>query len=61
MFGLQLTDFDDANEMTMGRQRVLGQSLDRYLKDMDAKGETVYEDEVDKDGKPVKMTVGPLI
>ena len=61
MFGLQTTDFDDANEMTMTRQRGLAQSLDRYLKEKDAKGETVYEDEVDKDGKPVKMTVGPLI
>ncbi len=61
MFGLQLTDFDNSNEMTMNKQKVLGQSLDRYLKDMDEKGETIYEDEVDKDGKPVKMTVGPLI
>lgn len=61
MFGLKLTDFDDSNEMTMNRQQVLGQSLDRYLKEMDAKGETIYEDEVDKDGNPVKMTVGPLI
>ncbi len=61
MFGLQPTDFDDTNEMTATRERALAQSLDRYLKEMDAKGETVYEDEVDEDGKPVKMTVGPLI
>ena len=31
--------------------------LSRFL----AKGQTVYEDEKDKDGNPVKMAVGPLI
>ena len=34
---------------------------DKYLKEMEAKGQTVYEDEKDKDGNPVKMAVGPLI
>ena len=61
MFGLSITDFDNTNDMNMNRQKVLAQSLDRYLKEMDAKGETIYEDEVDSEGNPVKMTVGPLI
>ena len=61
MFGLSITDFDNTNDMNANRQKVLAQSLDRYLKEMDAKGETIYEDEVDSEGNPVKMTVGPLI
>ena len=61
MFGLQMADFDNVTEMDMERQRVYAQGLDKYLKEMDAKGETVYEDRVDKDGNPVKMAVGPLV
>lgn len=61
MYGLQITDFDNTVEMELNRQRVLAQGLDRYLKDMEAKGQTVYEDEVDQYGNPVKMTVGALI
>ena len=61
MFGLQMADFDNVTEMDMERQRVYSQGLDKYLKEMDAKGETVYEDRVDKDGNPVKMAVGPLV
>ncbi len=61
MFGLQMSDFDNVIEMDMERQRTYAQGLDKYLKEMEAKGETVYEDEKDKDGNPVKMAVGSLI
>ena len=47
--------------LEMERQRTYAQGLDRYLQEMEAKGETVYEDYLDKDGNPVKMAVGPLI
>ena len=36
------------------------QTMER-IQEMEAKGETVYEDYLDKDGNPVKMAVGPLI
>lgn len=61
MYGLQITDFDNTVDMDMNRQWVLAQGLDRYLKEMESKGQTVYEDEVDEQGNRVKMTVGPLI
>ena len=61
MFGLKMADFDNVIEMDMERQRTYAQGLDKYLKEMEAKGQTVYEDEKDKDGNPVKMAVGPLI
>ena len=61
MFGLQMADFDNVRDMDMERQRTYAQGLDRYLQEMEAKGETVYEDYLDKDGNPVKMAVGPLI
>ena len=61
MFGLKMADFDNVRDMDMERQRVYAQGLDKYLKEMDAKGETIYEDQLDKDGNPVKMAVGPLI
>ena len=61
MFDLQMADFDDVIKMDMERQRTYAQGLDKYLKEMEAKGETVYEDEKDKDGNPVKMAVGPLV
>ena len=61
MFGLQMSDFDNVITMDMERQRTYAQGLDKYLKEMEAKGQTVYEDEKDKDGNPVKMAVGPLI
>lgn len=58
MFGLQMADFDNVRDMDMERQRTYAQGLDRYLQEMEAKGETVYEDYLDKDGNPVKMAVG---
>ena len=61
MFGLKMADFDNVIEMDMERQRMYAQGLDKYLKAMEAKGQTGYEDEKDKDGNPVKMAVGPLI
>ena len=61
MFGLQMADFDNVRDMDMERQRTYAQGLDRYLQEMEAKGETVYEDYLDKDGNPVKIAVGPLI
>ena len=61
MFGLKMADFDNVIEMDMERQRTYAQGLDKYLKEMEAKGQTVYEDEKDKDGNPVKMAVGPLV
>lgn len=61
MFGLEMVDFDNVVTMDMERQRTYAQGLDKYLKEMEAKGETVYEDETDKDGNPIKMVTGPLI
>lgn len=53
-----LTLHDFVEPMTTVRAKAIGQNLDRYLKEMEAKGETVYEDYKDSEGKPVKMTSG---
>lgn len=57
LFDLTLNDFQK-DSMIFVERRVLGQKLDKYLKEMEAKGQTVYEDELDADGNRVKMTAG---
>ena len=43
------------------RLRIMGQNLDRYLKEKEADGETIYEEERDENGDLVKMTAGSQI
>lgn len=56
LFNLTLKDFEKA--MSIVKCRTLAVKLDQHLKEQEAKGETVYEDYLDGEGKPVKMTVG---
>lgn len=56
--------WDDFNVLTLdqdSRLRVMGQNLDRYLREKEADGETIYEDERDENGDLVKMTAGSQI
>ena len=56
LFNLTLKDFEKA--MSIVKCRTLAVKLDQYLKEQEAKGDPVYEDYLDGEGKPVKMTVG---
>ena len=56
--------WDDFNALTLdqdSRLRIMGQNLDRYLKEKEADGETIYEEERDENGDLVKMTAGSQI
>lgn len=54
--------WSDFNELKPGvdktRALIMGQNLDRYLKEKEKDQETVYEDERDENGDLVKMTAG---
>lgn len=55
-FNMTLLDF--LEPMTTTKCKTLGIKFDQYLKEMEAKGQTVYEDYRDSNGNPVKMTAG---
>ncbi|WP_455498867.1 DUF4843 domain-containing protein [Coprobacter sp.] len=56
LFNLTLLDFIEP--MTTVKIRTLGVKFDQYLKEMEAKEQTVYEDYRDSNGNLVKMTAG---
>lgn len=55
-FNMTLLDF--LEPMTTVKAKTLGIKFDQYLKEMEAKNQTVYEDYNDSNGNPVKMTAG---
>lgn len=56
LFNLTLLDF--LEPMSTVKIQTLGLKFDQYLKEMEAKGETVYEDYRDENNNLVKMTAG---
>ena len=64
MCGLFHMTWDDFNQLNGGdvtRAQIMGQNLDKYLKEKEKDGETIYEDERDENGDLVKMTAGANI
>lgn len=55
-FNLTLLDF--LEPMSTVKIKTLGIKFDQYLKEMEAKGQTIYEDYRDSEGNLVKMTAG---
>ncbi len=61
MCGLFQMTWDDFNKLNAGEQsrvQIMGQNLDKYLKEKEKDNETIYEDERDENGDLVKMTAG---
>lgn len=51
-------DKEDSILIVRVKIRTLGIKFDQYLKEMEAKGQTIYEDYRDSEGNLVKMTAG---
>lgn len=62
LFHMTLADFNGMN-VTKDNTRalIMGQNFDRYLKEKEKDGDTVFEDKRDENGDLVKMTAGPSI
>lgn len=58
LFGLTLLDFATEESMSFTKAKALAIKFDQYLKDQESKGNTIYEDYRDANGKRVKMTAG---
>lgn len=58
LFGLTLLDFATEDSMSLTKTKALAIKFDQYLKDQESKGNTIYEDYRDANGKRVKMTAG---
>ena len=58
LFGLTLLDFATEDSMSFTKAKALAIKFDQYLKDQESKGNTIYEDYRDANGKRVKMTAG---
>lgn len=61
LFSMTLDDFNELNRGEDTRARIMGQNLDKYLKEREKDGKTIYEDEPDENGDLVKMTAGKNI
>lgn len=59
LFEMTWEDFSKLNVATdRTRALIMGQNLDRYLKEKEKNNETIYEDARDENGDLVKMTAG---
>ncbi len=61
LFHMTWEDFNKMNREDGTRARIMGQNLDKYLKEREKDGKTIYEDEQDENGDLVKMTAGKSI
>lgn len=61
LFHMTWEDFNKMNRGDEVRARIMGQNLDKYLKEREKDGKTIYEDEPDENGDLVKMTAGKSI
>ena len=58
LFSMTWDDFNQLNGGDGTRAQIMGQRLDKYLKEKEKDGQTIYEDERDENGDWVKMTAG---
>ena len=61
LFQMAWDDFAALTAANDGQAKIMGQNLDKYLKEKEKDGQTVYEDERDDNGDLVKMTAGSRI